>query len=1088
MPDCINSGAAVDAFNNNANPAGVRDNQPNGPGYFDALNRESQESLRQERQARADAEAVINSAVGNQGDAIINPTPSAQAGAAARMLFAETAKQGIQNLKDRAQSIFDKLFGVNSLGKLGIYLQLSTKLSSIFKNKQAPLETFFVAESPFYEGRNFGAHTAVEALRGIDRKSIGFMRDFNATFFDPFLKSIETRAQSLGMSSLEFARAIGDYAVMMHMPEANQYLLDNWRRDFSNAVAAKDFGKAKKIGGEIKRLMQYLDWTENMDENGHGIRCAGRTNGAARKWIDDFHSKYNVDRAEMEQYARDLSTIVTELNKWNISRGNVPVEDAQLIENTGFEMYVPLKATKDISNHLPTDATILNAGNFHSREGMDSRTPIASAYDSIYNHAQRISMDNACQDLGISLSALQQNALAQGRRTPIQIHDYNVEVAKAQAGGSFGTLHRNIIEGRDGFMLTAMLPEQLEDGTFTVKRKIITFEDSFVDERGISGHELNEAMRSVQQDALLKMASKATGFLGSLNTHYNLAFSPLNMGRDFGERVNNLFGQTFRLEDGTVVDGSKFAGAYAAAMPKAMRFLTHLMTGKVPDVESSPIGRHWREYVTQGIKQEFDPTRHKEGAEISTVLDTLRKDKTAGPMLNLLSQLDIPMRQKILNGIHNWNDYFNNIAAFAEYHALRENGVSVDSASTGVLEVVNLRENGTMTPWLRAWWAFAKPTMQGAASMLRSVGLSPNAAGQFKPSVKGLAFMAGQGIAYALAFSMYKSAVGDEMADSKSMDEVARYMFIPVGKDGEAFKLPIPFGISPIAATAFIGVDRVLRGVMEPMDYVGHLIRQVFKATSPAEFPAYAMSDGFGTYMLGMFTPSALQPVFQVVANKGYFGQEITTGDSNSTTPMYMQGKATTPSGWGAFAKLLNVYSGGLINAAPEQVKTMIEGYFGGVTQVFPDLINRNSLASMGFDDSTRGQLGTTMCMLGASMLYDKIPMTHTRQYYTEYNALKKEIRDYGLKLSEKGAYGNTEEREALWREKLFEAGMDTGRVERYLAMVRADQKKKKLTEEFKMQTTQNPDFPDLSHDAMRDLFVEYMNRCEELYVEALGI
>ena len=1087
---CVNMNNAANAFNSNGNSSATENNQPNAPGYFEAMDAASQAQLDATMKAREDAKNTINGAFRNSTSTTVNPIPSAQARAAARALYAKTAKDGINKLKAKADDLFHRLYGVNSLGRFNIGMKISTKLSSIFKNKMATLESFMIGESPFEQGQNVGSHAGVEAWRGIDRKAIGFMRDFNTTYFDPFIKGIETRAHELGFEGpMAFARAIGDYAVMRHMPEANAYWLQNKQRDLIQAIADKDVQAVNRLQHEIDHFLQYRDWTGQVDENGAGIKCAGRTDGFAAEWIDNFHRQYKIDRAEMEGYAQQLSNIVTELNKWNIAQGNVPLEDAAAIGSTGFQRYVPLKAARDLSSTLPTDSTIMNAGNFHSREGMDSRTPIANAFDSIYHHAQRIAQDNASRDAVLSLVALKYNALRQGRESPIEVNDYNTAVAKANAGGSFGAIYRNIIEGKNGFMATAMVPERTADGRLTVKRKIVTFDDNYVNEgTGITGKQLNESVKAVQQDTMLKLASRATGFLGSLNTHYNIAFPAVNAVKDAGERLNNLFGQTYRMENGSYISGDHFAGAYVAAIPKAMSFLSHILTGKVPDLDASPIGRYWKEYVTQGIKQEFDPTRFKEGAELETVLGQLKKDKTAGPMLELLGRVDDATRKKILNGIHNWNDYFNNVSAFAQFLALREKGVDIDSASTGTLEVINLRESGSATPWMRAWYAFAKPTMQGAASLLRSIGLSPNAAGQFKPSVKGMAFLAAQGIVSTIAYNIYKSAVGSEQADNVSLDNLSRYVYLPIGKDGDSYKLPIPFGASSIGAAAFIGLDRVMRGAMEPLDYVGHMVRQVFKATTPAEFPAYAMSDGFATYMMGLFSPSALQPIMQVVANKGYFGQNITYGDANSTTPMYMQGKATTPSGWGSFAKLLNHYSGGLINAAPEQVKTLIEGYFGGISQIFPDLINRNSLASMGFDETTQGKLGTAMSVLGASMLYNKLPMTHTRQYYTEYDKLKKEIRDMGIKLSEKGAYSDAEEREIVWRDKLAAGGMDAEKIEKYLALYCAEQDKNKLTEEFKEKTTNNPNFPDMEEDDMRALFEDYMNKCEEIYVQGLRL
>lgn len=1083
MAGCIPRDVAVAAFMNNMNPDMVLSGQPAGPAYQERLDNMGRAKVAQDVQEKQDLIDLINGAISEPNPMPADSAPSSMAAKVAKTFSAQMARESTAESLNRMEQIKDIIYGTNSLGHVNAGLRIATNLSYYFKNKQARVEEWMLTEAPM-QGRDSGSNTAVASLRGVERKAVGNMSMFNKQYLEPYLASIKADADRLGFASpLEFARAIGDYAVMRHMPEANEYWL---RNKLEEVQSSDDINQILKIKAEVERFLAYRDWTGQVDEDGKGITCAGRTDGYAKEWIRLFHEQYDISPETMAQYAQRISDMHTEVNKWNIEQGNVDEETVNALNKNNFKSYVMLRSAHDAVGSLPTDSTILNAGNFHARDGMSSKVPIVNAFDSLHAHMQRVSMDNASRELGMTLYNMEARAEAEGRESPVRIEDYKTVAARSQAGGSLGTKYRGILEGKDGFMLTYMHPELREDGSIQNVRKVVTFDNAYSDERGITGAALNESMRAVQQNLFTRLASPVTGFLGGLNTHYNVLFSPVNAVRDFGERLNNLFGQTYTLENGAKVNGESFAFSFAAALPKVMGFLPKVIRGNA-DTNASEMGRYWREYIQQGVKQEYDPTWHKEGQDASTVLAQLRKDKKMDSVLRMLKDFDDATRKRIINGIHIYNDYFNNIAAFAQYYALRKNHVTIDSAATGTLEVVNLRESGVTSAALRSIYAFAKPTMQGAASMLRSVGLSPNAAGQFRPTAKGMALLFGQAAAISTLWSLAKSMLGEDAMDNISIESASRAIPFVFDKEGHSINLPIPFGISPIAATLGIGLDRVMRNKMEPLDFVGATIKSLFKATTPANFQGYAMSDGALSYFMALASPTALEPAVQVALNKGYYGQPLTYGDPASTTPMHMQGKTTTPSGWSTFAKMLFDYSGGIINAAPEQVKTFVEGYAGGITRAIPDAISRNSLVALGFDETTQGQLGFTMSMLGASIVYKKIPTTHTAQFYNELNKLTKEIRKLGVKLSEKGAYNTPEERASVWRSKLEEAGMDSAKIDNYLALYQATKDKAKLSAELRKQTTDNPDLPDMSDSELKQIFEDYVDQCEELYITALS-
>lgn len=1024
-------------------------------------------------------------------------TPSADALRAARAAHADlgdAVNRGMAKEQARAAEWVSQveMNAANSVGRIGWFMNLASSIShTLLRGNEAIMDRWAVLTMPM-EGRSLSANSLSAALHGRKDKLLGSLSVLNERYMKPFLESIRPAADRLGFADVsQFAHVVGNWATARHMPERNKYLRETvYPRLIEKARNDGDEAAAIDLEAKLQELIDGQFEIGENDETGRRWFSGGLTDAEAQQVQESFLSQYRIPREEMDRYADNLMNVYRNIQLYRAEEGFIDQNAFEKLPKD-FVYFVPTRAMSAFKKgNQFEDAAIYNPGNLRAMEG--TYGDVANAYFTIDHFMRRTAQEYANRDLGQILIALRRHAKdnnVEGR------YGLLVESYDPDAMSRSERLH-DMLEGKYGFVMSATMPEVQADGSVKNHRYAISFDPFYVDQaNNISGQELNRAMQDeVRNDIVLGQFGKWNNNLASLNTYYNIAFSPVNMTRDLGERASAMIGQSYRMENGNLVDGSSLVRSYIAAVPQVMKFLANVMRGRV-DLDASPIGRYYKEYVQDGIKQQFNPNKERTNTEMQRVqgaedfnrgvteFNQMMKDKRFAGLRNAMVGTAGPILQKASRWLANWNDYFNNVASLSQYYALRNSGVARESAREGTISIMNLRENGTATAALRAVYPFVKPTMQGAASILRTMGLAPNAAGKFQPNLKGTAFLASQVAAFAVLKPMLAASFGEDELDAMPITDLARFIPIKLDDEGNIIKLNLPFGPTPIAATLYHTLDRAARGKIDGMDAMGEILASIVRNVQPADLPLFAASTDPALYLMQLVTPSTFMPILRVASNTSAYGRELTYADKDSLVPMSEQGSIRTPSGWHTFARMASP----IVDLAPEQWRTLIEGYANGPIRLLTGLINQESAINMGIDKTTQGVLGPFLTALGMTAWYKHLPDATSQRFYQEYAAVRDRIRKYNVPLKD-GVERRGEEREAFFRQQMSDKGVPQEDIDKYFDFYHADQDIRKLGTQLKKAVLETGVLDDPSNDAWRELYDAYYEARKERQAVGLGL
>jgi hypothetical protein len=292
-----------------------------------------------------------------------------------------------------------------------------------------------------------------------------------------------------------------------------------------------------------------------------------------------------------------------------------------------------------------------------------------------------------------------------------------------------------------------------------------------------------------------------------------------------------------------------------------------------------------------------------------------------------------PVNLAAVNGLVNkWNDLFNNLPAFIQYAALRQQGVSANDAAAYTLDMMNYYKSGEWAPAASALWAFFRPTIQGGANLIRT--LDPRGKDR-ATRVRSAGAALGMTVMSLMITGLLRSMGGDDEKtglnryDQIPIDQLTR--FIPLfNEDGSYLKLQLPFGGTQMFWGAGQIIDRVGRGLLKPDEGAYHLVMNTFKQVLPDSYPAYPPSEDPLAWVFQTFTPQPFRPLVDLKVDKNYWGRSI-NGVKDSTAPLYDQGRKTTPSNWHATAKWLHDTLG--FETTPETLRYVFNYYLAGPLQ-----------------------------------------------------------------------------------------------------------------------------------------------------------
>lgn len=1078
-----------------------------------AINSEQAAADAQDR-ANAQAYADRDSAVAGMQELVdmfgpsmepANATDGITAVRAANDWIVQEAREGLQQLAD-AYDQARNMMAETTQGKGGFWFNLSRRFAGTFKSSLADAEAWGLLFAGT-KGENSLNNPFVQALQSYHADAVGFAQAVQRRFVERYIKDCEQLARPMGYTTEKVCTDLGHVANAFHTPEANQHRLARWREEIARleALQAEEFSQDRleeigRLQQNIDQLTQYLDASgkELLDSEGKRVRVisAMYTDGEARQIIDAAMRTYGVDENTLYRITQPLRDAFEYLGGESRRAGLITEQEAMRIPH--FENYVAIRTAFENSLGAGNDVTVYNPATFHAREGVGD-SPIMDAYSTLGAYTRRLSRAISSQELGNQMLALQRQGLERGQSNGLRATPYDQLIRLAMRGDSAAIQRLN---NPDGFGLVVREVVQNADGTQSIVKHLMNWDQNWTaDLNGtrFSGAEINKAFNAINRradNAMLSALTAATSARAQLYCRLVPTFAPINSLRDGMERLTHMGASVYQREDGSTIAGWRMIPQYIANYARAGQILLGMMD-KSLDLAKTPEGEIFREYIRGGLKLEYQPgggdtagsALERAMLDTGDVFGVKDEGKLAG-FRNALRQ-SVPGRSfnTAMRALNGWNDYFSNIAGFAQYLTMRQRGVTMEEARAHTLGVMNMYQRGTATPLLRAFYPFQIPTAQSVAAMARTVGLAPRADGSFKPNLRGLATITAEAALIGTAVPLMKSTMGkdadgNDRLDNIPLGELSRAMWFGYGRDGEAIKVPMGFGPMQIVSTLVHGLDRVQRGLMPIEDAVAETLVSVARNVSPTDWPSFSMKQHPTEFFTALFTPDIAKPIVDVANNINSFGNPITYHDPNDIEAAFLSGKTRTPAVYHQLAKLIHGFCGA--DFAPEQIEHVIVGYASGPLRAITGLLSQNSLHAAGIDKTNAEILGPWMTAMGMTMAHGTASNLTMRRMYQELENIKSEINRLGVKIRDDSYGSNKEKKVAYQTEVLRNAGMDDDKIQRYFVLSDATEEIKKESRALRKQEGMEHWFEEGDTDYIREQFQNYSERKHAIALKAL--
>lgn len=1046
----------------------------------------------QAERARHRTEEAVSGASAGEGPTGETVTPGAQrrARAASKSLtkLIDAAREGMAEKVRKARHAMQVAAGL-SVGDVSNWLNMSNRLYKYFVDSRADFHKWVMgyAQDPKLAS---WAQPLIAAFNQMPDE----IRAKNSVYEKrrrALLDSLIPLADRTGRTTKELADALGHYAVLEHIPEANARLLQQWADDIA---AAPDKNAVATKMRDYNELLKYLDATEKPAN----LRSAGYTNGEAAVLKEKILKETGVTRQEAEAFTQKLRAEHAFLLEERVRAGSVTPKT--LASFPDFAAYVPLYS-KEQNMTMPVNAAFMyNPGSYHMRDGMRGRPD--SAWSSLLYNSRRTATELGMQDFAIPFAELAKRYKEAGwakvgtaEDRGLRVYDYDEMQRRAHSGvGPLADEAESILNSGG---IVVDLPEVGPDGSTVLKRQYVYFKSSWEGNSGLTGFSLNKALTGNYKEGsgLIDWLGKASSWHGQLFTRFTPLFAPIGGFRDGMERCFHLLNRTYYNADGNTVTGASLVPDFMKNSARAARMLYDAMSGRAD--ENSDAYRYWKDFQQDGVFQHFTSSVRQESTSLQDMLKP--KDEKQSFMDKYKAQwMDKWLRQTgragetVVRKLDAYNDYLQNLAAFNQYVVMRERGISREKTAQGVLEMMNFQQRGTLTPLLRVVAPFVVPTMQSTAAVGRTLGLGARTpADIIKEGYKGwlgvLTGSAALGVLYEMARDMMgQDENGVSYFDSMPIRTVSRFLPIAINDQGEYVKFPLGYGPVSLASALAVATDRVWRGLMEPTDAVVDVMFAVAKDCVPTNMPQYNFSSKPAAFIGQLVTPDVLKPLMEVMANTNYFGSEIYRTQQEGVSRAD-SGKTTTDVFWHNVARKIRRDTG--IDMAPEEYQYLAKAYFTGPMRLFGaamdsafDLTGQYTKKNES-NPSAEETLGPWLGAIGANMWYSKVRSPAQSMYFRYKEAVEEKISRLGIKMTDSSNSGKTKEEVDAWRrQKLEDSGEFTPEeIDDYILMRRTGDDLRKLESNF---TKQHKDswMRMENVDELREVFEKMFSEATEYY------
>ncbi len=479
-------------------------------------------------------------------------------------------------------------------------------------------------------------------------------------------------------------------------------------------------------------------------------------------------------------------------------------------------------------------------------------------------------------------------------------------------------------------------------------------------------------------DALMKGTKKVNNYLAQVFTSKNPEFVFSNMSRDLMWATGAV----------AVKENAKYNVVYHKNINKIFwsgmmpRLVHRHMMGTLN--MNNELDRYFEEFVRHGGETGY------------TAINSIDHYKRNIKRNVKDAQGKQSMTKKAWNGVFDAIEFMNrsaeNMTRFAVYVTSREMGRDQARAAHDAKEItVNFNKKGSGelgARYLGGLYVFMNACIQSMANFARLTGKHP------VKMTGALATMAGLGFMLPLLNRMLAEAMGDDDEYWNLPEWVRRNNLVfRIPGTNKFITLPISHELRP-----FYGIGEIAYSVMnEKEDAKEGLGKAVlgFSGMSPIDF------TGNGGNVAVNLTPTAFQPVAQLIANVDYFGKPIfKDADYLEDYPEYTKAyKGTSPmlvSG----TEFLNRVSGGDVVVAggidlnPDVIEHLVERYFGGAGKTVNKAIKGFSMI---WDEDTREIRNIPIVNKFLQTAEERTYGSHTQKEF--YEAMDK-VEDTGHKLS----------------------------------------------------------------------------------------
>ena len=931
----------------------------------------------------------------------------------------------------------------------------------------------------------------------------GAAKIFTENVLNPIQSWSEGIARQYNIDPDKLAHDAGLYRTCLHTIEAAYKRQIELENDLQKAYAMPTVQtKADAIITAEEALERFAD--RQMGKRKDVDVYGGRSVAEAQAEIDRLISEMDAltdgqGRALLDEGNAHMHNGLRWITRWLMENGQLSEADALRFDDWNY--YTPLtietlandKANSDIFYYAPRQ-------NFH-RNG--STTPAQDGYQALIQYGCRASRSVGMSEFSYVMYEAYQTLKARGNLTGkldgINFYDgmglMPTDYINAVAHGDIHASNETVtwakgVQENATTVIRVVQPDP-NTGISTTKSYYVMF--AKLDNNGKIERDENVAQavrnpfKAASPHVFLDIMAKTTSGYAQIYTRLRPYFPVLTSVRDMIERLSYIPTRVYTNESGETVQGYKIAAQMVGFAMNPANFYRLVRYWTSGTSGSSYFDQHMDDFFNSGADM---------SGNYNKMLSTLRKQSVTAIENNIpssIQKLGKKRVKEVVGTISKWGDFFYSLPAFAQFIKMRENKIDMRQTVYGITTLMNMQQRGNFAGLLGTIYPFVNSIGQTASNLLYTMGLHtltfgnhPNANRLRVSAIKGWAVMFGTYAAMRVLIPhVAASLMGDDEDKEKGQQRLDMIplgqfaTFIPVGVgDGSYVKWPTGFGPAAFGNLFAFGIDRIERGKLSYGDFMATALTTFGKSLVPNSMPAFEFSKDPVAFIIQSMTPMLGAPAMQIATNRTYSGQQITYDTYNRLERSSDKQNITTHMVWSEWAKNLYKYTDGMWDLTPEEVRTGVSGYLGGVAQGLVSWLEADPLYKHPMYETTREKLGPFWTAFGATSIYNAAINLERTAYYEAREHYEKMIRASGVGSIIKGD-------EQDKRKVLAAAGFTQPEIDDYINLSKTEKYLSDMNSNFRKELDKLYG-PDMEESVIRQKFSNWSMEQHRVFSELM--